>query len=392
MRLEEAVNLDDLRLAARRRLPKIAYDFIEGGAEDEHCLDRNVEVFRKHRILPRYLVDVSIRDQAVRLFGRDHASGFGIAPTGGADLFRRGNDRTLAEAAAAAGIPFVMAGGGGLSIEQLAAAAPGNAWFQMYAARDPAIADDMARRVADAGIDVLVLTVDVPALSKRERNVRNRFHKITGGRWQAAASLSLPLLLEALRHPRWIAEYIRHGGMPMPEAWRPYAPAGASSAEVVGFTAQQMSNPGQSWSDLERIRRLFPGRLVLKGILHPDDAVRAADLGCDGVIVSNHGGRQLDGAPASLDALPAIAAAVGERLTVMLDSGVRRGIDVVIARCLGAKFVFLGRPMLYAATAGGGEGVAKAIDIMRSEIDIALAQIGCARLEAVGKEFLVAAC
>jgi len=381
MRIDQAVNLDDLRLLAKRRLPRIAFDFIEGGTEDESCIDRNVDAFARRHILPRYLVDVSQRDQSARLFGQTYASSFGIAPTGGVGLFRPGGDRMLAETAVEADIPFIMSGGGGLSIEQLAEAAPHHAWLQLYAARDAAITEDIVRRAEAAGIGVLVLTVDVPVSAKRERNIRNGFDKVIGNWWQAALGLPLPVLLEALRHPRWIIDYVRHGGMPPPEVWRPYAPAGAPTDALIRFTGGQMSNPGQTWADLERIRKLFSGRLVIKGVLHPDDAIRAADLGCDGIIVSNHGARQLDHARASLDALPGIVAAVGNRLTVMLDSGVRRGIDVLIARSLGAQFVFVGRPMLYGVTAGGRAGVRRAIDILKSEIDLAMGQAGCATLD-----------
>jgi L-lactate dehydrogenase (cytochrome)/(S)-mandelate dehydrogenase len=388
MRLDQAVNIEDLHRMAKRRLPKVAFDFIEGGLEDEHGLERNVEAFRKHRLLPRYLVDVSKRDQSQTIFGRSFASPFGIAPTGGAGLFRRGADLMLAEAAAEANIPYIMSGSSNDSIESAARIAPKNAWYQLYAARDGKIVDDMIRRVADAGLEALVLTVDVPVHSKRERNMRNGFANIRGNWLQAALSLKPALLAEALTHPGWIIEYVRHGGTPTLENWQPYAPAGADPSEVVKFNRAQVPAHAQTWRDLERYRRLFPRKLVVKGIMHPGDAVRCANIGCDGVIVSNHGARQLDQAPASLDVLPAIKAAAGDKLTVMLDSGVRRGADILIALCLGAEFVFFGRPTLYGAVAGGLAGVRKAVDIFRGEIDLVMGQIGCQSLDQLGPDFL----
>jgi (S)-mandelate dehydrogenase len=390
MKLDDAINLDDLRRMARRRLPKVAFDYIDGGVEDEACRARNIAAFQDIRLMPRGLVDVSRRAQATTVFGQRFASPFGIAPTGAAGLFRRDADRILGEAAAEADIPFIMSGGSSVSMEAMAGVAPDNAWFQLYAARDTAIADDMVRRVADTGLKVLVVTIDVPFHARREHDIRNNFAKLIGNWWQPALHLPPRLLLEALTHPGWILDYIRQGGMPMNEVWRPYAPAGASAAGVMSLAASQMPTPSQSWSDIERYRRLFPGKLVIKGVLRPADAVRAAESGCDGVIVSNHGGRQFDRAPASIEALPGVVAAAGDRLTVMLDSGVRRGSDVLTALCLGARLVFLGRPMLFGAVAGATPGVLKAIDIVRTEIDLAMAQLGCTDVEQLGDDFLPA--
>ena len=388
MKIEDAVNIEDLQRMAKRRLPKIAFDFIEGGLEDEYGLERNTSAFRKHLLLPRYLVDVSTRDQSVSLFGRTFASPFGISPTGAAGLYRRGADMMLATAAAEANIPYIMSGASNEAIEAAARVAPRNTWYQLYAATDAEIREDMIRRTADAGLDALVLTVDVPVGSKRERNIRNGFANVRGGLFQAL-SLKPSILFEALTHPGWVVEYLRHGGgAPMLENWQPYAPNGADAEDVYKFSRSLLPNNAQTWRDLETYRRLFPRKLVVKGIMHPGDAMRAADTGVDGVIVSNHGGRQLDQAPASLDVLPAISAAVGERLSVMLDSGVRRGADILIALCLGARFVFMGRPTLYGAAAGGISGVKKAIDILREEIDVVMAQIGCPSLAELGPDFL----
>ncbi|HLY45905.1 MAG TPA: alpha-hydroxy acid oxidase [Stellaceae bacterium] len=387
MNIADAVNIEDLHRLAKRRLPKIAFDFIEGGVEDERGLSRNEAAFAKHQLLPRYLVDVSVRDQSQTIFGHRFASPFGISPTGTAGLFRRGADLMLAEAAAAANIPYIMSGASNDSIEAAARVAPSNAWYQLYAARDGKISEDMIRRVADAGMDALVLTVDVPVRPQRERNIRNGFNSLRAGFWQTL-KLKPAILIEALSHPGWIAEYVRHRGVPMLENWQPYGSATADTEEIRLLVSANTPFHAQTWKDLEKYRRLFPRNLVVKGIMDPRDAIRAAEIGCEGVIVSNHGGRQLDQAPASLDMLPAVKAAVGDRMTVMLDSGVRRGADILIALCLGADFVFFGRPTLYGAVAGGLPGVKKAVDIFRGEIDLVMGQIGCPSLAELGPDFL----
>jgi (S)-mandelate dehydrogenase len=389
MKLNDAINIEDLHRMAKRRLPKIMFDYIEGGVEDERGLSRNEAAFHKHRLLPRYLVDVSKRDQSATIFGQTFASPFGISPTGGVGLYqRRGGELLLAEAAAEANIPYIMSGGSNHSMEEAARIAPNNTWFQMYAARDAGVTDALVGRARDNGLGALVLTVDVPVHPKRERNYRNGFSRIRGGGVMESLKLKPSILLEAVTHPAWVIEYMRLGGAPTLGNWAPHAPNGASTEEVINFGRGQTPAAAQTWRDLERYRRLFPRPLVIKGILNPADAVRAAEIGVDGIIVSNHGGRQLDQAPASLEALPAIKAAVGDKVTVMLDSGVRRGADILIAFCLGAQFVFFGRPTLYGAVAGGLPGVKKVIDIFRGEIDLVMGQIGCPSLSELGPDFL----
>ena len=375
MNIESAVNLDDLRLLAKRKLPKIAFDFIEGGADDEFCLKRNREAFQRFNLLPRCLVDVSQRSQATTLLGRTYASPFGISPTGLAGLFRPNTDLMLAEAAATANIPYLMSSASSNSIEAAVRIAPDTTWFQIYATRNEQINDDLVRRARDAGVRTLVVSVDVPVNSNRERNRRNGFAR--------PFRMTPSVVLEALGHPLWVLRYLRTGGLPRMENWAPYAAKGASAAEVADLYGSLTPAPGVTWQTLENIRRLWPHSLVIKGILHPDDARMAADLGCDAIIVSNHGGRQLDAAPSPLDMLPGIRAAVGERVELMLDSGIRRGSDIVIAMCLGANFSFFGRPTLYAAAAGGLKGIQKAIAIVRGEVDMVMAQIGCTDLQAL---------
>lgn len=352
---------------ARRRLPRIAFDYIDGGVEDERCLARNSAAFARHLLLPRYLVDVTVRDQSTRLFERSYASPFGIAPTGLASLFRSGADLLLAKAAAETNIPFVMSGAATASIEAAARVAPAHTWYQLYCARDRKITEDLIRRANDAGLGALVVTVDIPISSKRERNLRNGF--------VLPLRLRPGIIAEALTHPGWMAEYLWHGS-PRFENWVPYA---GSSSRTNRFFAEQ-TPATVTWRDLESFRRLWPRNFVLKGIMHPDDAARAVQSGVDGIWVSNHGGRQLDRAPSALEALAAIRVAVGGRVTLMLDGGVQRGADIVTALCLGAQFVFVGRATLYGMVAGGLPGVRRAITILNDEIDRVMAQIGCSSL------------
>ena len=378
MNIDKCINLDDLRVLAKRRVPKLVYDFIEGGVDDETGLERNESAFARRSLVPRYMVDISTLDQSVHLFGRTWSSPYGIAPTGGIGNYRHGGDLMLARAARDANIPFIMSGAATASMEDMAREAPEHGWFQMYTAKDRSISEDMIRRAADLGIPALVVTVDVPVGANRERNRRNGFSR--------PLKLTLGTKLDALRRPLWLKDYMRHG-FAMLENWRPYAPPGSSAREVGEFMAEQVPT-SLTWADIERFRALWPRTLILKGIMRTDDAIRSADIGVDGLMVSNHGARQLDRAPAPLDVLPALDAAVGDRMVLMLDGGVRRGADILIALASGSKFVFLGRPTLYGAVAGGGAGAVKAVDILRDEIAKVMAQIGCPSLDGLGPEFL----
>jgi L-lactate dehydrogenase (cytochrome)/(S)-mandelate dehydrogenase len=367
LKLENALNIADLRMLARRRLPKLVFDYIDGAAEDEIGLSENLAAFQRHKLVPRFLTNCATIDLETTLFGQQYALPFGISPTGFAGLFRPGGDLLLAEAARGEPIPYIMSGTSSAAIEDLPQASAANGWFQLYTGRDKAIDEDIVRRAADAGMKTLVLTVDSEVRTKRERDIRNRF---------SGEGLKASLVLEALMHPAWIAGYLANGRMP---AFRNFARyAGRNDARAVWkyMTSHLPGNP--VWADLERYRRLWNGPLVVKGILHPDDADRCVALGADGIVVSNHGARQLDRAPASIDMLPLVVKAVGDRTTVMLDSGVRRGSDVITALCLGAKFVFVGRATLFGLAAGGLPGIKKAIAILRNELETTGRQMGCA--------------
>jgi isopentenyl diphosphate isomerase/L-lactate dehydrogenase-like FMN-dependent dehydrogenase len=380
MNVSKALSIHDLRLAAKRRLPKILFELIESGVEDEYGLARNLDAFRDFRLLPRYLGDIAERNQGVRLFGHDYASPFGIAPTGFAALLRNGADRMLAETAREANIPFIISGASAAPIEQLAQLGPDHVWYHIYPAKDRAITTNILARVRDAGLKKLVLTVDNPVYPNRERDTRNGF--------SLPLRLRPSILLEALTHPAWIAHYLRHGGMPFMDTWARYAGQNKNAAEVAAFFRSQ-SPSVQTWADIERLRSEWQGTFILKGIQHPDDAVRAADLGIDGVIVSNHGGKSFDPLPSPLETLPMVRAALGGRIPVMMDSGVRRGYHALIAKALGADFVFVGRATLYGVVADGRRGAAKAVELLRKEVDQSLALTGAAAFADINASYLL---
>ncbi len=378
--MRPAINLHDFRAMARRKLPQIAFDFIDGGADDELGMVRNREAFSDYQLLPRYLNDVTTRDQSITLFGRKYSSPIGISPTGMAGLFRVGADSMLAAAAKKANVPFLLSSASNFKIEDAAKIAPDNVWFQMYATSDHRINMDLVRRARETGVEVLVITVDVPVNSNRERNRRNGFTR--------PFRMTPSIMLDTLSRPGWLLRYLKSGGMPMMSNWQPYAREGANADEVADLYGTLTPAPMTTWETVTAIRREWEGPLVIKGILHPDDAVQSAEHGLDGVIVSNHGARQLDAAPSPIAMLAAIRAAVGDRMTVMLDSGIRRGSDVIPAKCLGAEACFFGRPTLYAVAALGQEGADQVFAIMRREIDAVLTQIGCGSFNALTEKFL----
>lgn len=375
MKLDATVNSEDMRALARSALPRIAFDFIDGGVMDEEGLAENRAAFRRHQLVPRYLVDVSRRDQSLEIFGHRYASPIGISPMGIAGFFRHGADLMLARAAAEANTPYIMSSASCDSIESAMAAAPDTTWFQIYGTRDPAIVEDLVRRAAALKVRVLALTVDTPMIGGRERNVRNGFTR--------PMKLTPSIVLQGLMRPRWTLDFLRSGGVPMMENWKPYSEKKDANS-VADLYGTQTPAPAQTWEVLHLVRRLWKGPLLVKGVLHPEDARLCAQAGADGIIVSNHGGRQLDKAPAPLDMLQEIRGAVGEGLELILDGGVRRGSDVVTALSLGARMCSFGRPAMFSVAGAGQAGAAKLLRLMRNEIDMTLAQIGCTSLADLG--------
>jgi L-lactate dehydrogenase (cytochrome)/(S)-mandelate dehydrogenase len=355
----------------------VIYDYLEGGAEDEACLQENQARLRRHKLRPRYLVDISSRSQKVTVFGRTYASPIGIGPMGMLGMVRHEGDLLLADAAAAASVPFVLSGASNASIESVARRNPGS-WLNFYPCKDAAIERDLLQRAADAGIETLVVTIDVPLHSKRERNIRSG--------WVRPYKPTPAVVLESIRHPAWVARYLRHG-LPVMENFLRYAPPDTGARALTGFYASQVPTP-QQWSLLERLRAQWKGQLVVKGVLAAEDAALALAAGADGLIVSNHGGRQLDRSVAAIDALPEIVAAVGQQMVVMFDSGIRRGSDVAVALSLGARLCFVGRAAAYGMAAFGAPGAQRALDILQNELDLTLGQIGCPGAADLDRRFL----
>ena len=378
-RLRSMLSLDDFATAARRHLPRPLWGYVDGAAEDNQSLADNRRSFAAHALRPRVLVDVSTRSQQATLFGRTWSSPFGIAPMGLSALTAYRGDIVQARAAQAAGIPMILSGSSLIRMEEVIAAAPGT-WFQAYLPGDTARIDALLDRVERAGFRHLVITVDIPVAGNRENNVRSGF--------STPLRPSLRLAWDGITRPRWLLgtlarTLLRHG---MPHFENSFAERGApilSPRVLRDFSARDHLD----WRHLAHIRRRWTGTLIVKGILGAQDAALAREHGADGLIVSNHGGRQLDGAVAPLQVLPEIVGVAGG-LPVMLDGGVRRGTDVLKALALGAAFVFVGRPFNHAAAIAGEAGVAHAIGLLRDEIDRDMAMLGITRLTDLGPAFL----
>lgn len=359
MSLQSAVNVDDLALLARRRLPRVVYDYVAGGAEDEVTLKANRDAFAKMAFRPRILVGGEI-DTTCYLFGQRYESPFMIGPTGLNGLLWPDGDLCLARAAAAAGIGFTLSTASNISLEELARSAPGpKNWFQLYPWGKPALSARLLERAEAAGYSAVMLTVDSLVPGKRERDLRHGFaHQIR---------LSPQIVADGLLHPRWLLSVWMRNGMPRLENLADFMPPGATAGQMADFSREQR-NPRFDWEDVKRLRDAWKGPLILKGVLCADDALKARAVGVEGIVISNHGGRQLDGAPATLAVLPEIVGAVNGTATVMIDGGFRRGTDVLKALALGARAVLLGRATLYGLAAGGQDGVAKALTILQDEL------------------------
>src|SRR3990170_1746925 len=359
MPLEKAVNIEDLRRLAKRRLPRAIFDFFDGGAEDEVTLRENRAAFERVRLLPRVLVDVSRIQTAVDLLGKPSSMPLAIAPTGGISAGRYGAELMVARAAKPAGVPFPMATPSAFAIERVAEEVGGRLWFQLYAVRNREFRDKLVERARGTGYEAILVTVDLAVSGKRERDPRNGFHTPYSPNWRNSR--------DVVFKPAWALDMLRNGlpGMANLQGYRFSAPAGTDIVTAVG----REMDAGLDWEYIKQLRDQWPGKLLLKGVQRADDAERAASIGCDGVVVSNHGGRQLDGAASTLEALPAVSSAVGKKITVLLDGGVRRGVDILKARALGAQAVLTGRATLFGVMAGGELGAQRALEILSSELE-----------------------
>jgi (S)-mandelate dehydrogenase len=378
MHLGEAINIEDLRELAKRRLPRAIFDFFDGGAEDETTLRDNRAAFERVRLLPKVLVDVSSVDTKAEIFGKSANLPLAIAPTGGISAGRPGAELILARAAKAVGVPFTLATPSAFTIERVAEEVGGRLWFQLYAVRDREFREKLVSRAKSAGYEAILVTVDLPVSGKRERDPRNGFHTPYKPSWRNSR--------DVIFRPAWLLEYLRHGrpGMANLEGYRFSTPSGTDIVTAVG----REMDAGLDWEYIKRLRGLWPGKLLLKGVERPDDAERAAAIGCDGIVVSNHGGRQLDGALATLDALPAIKRSVGNKLTVLLDGGVRRGVDILKARALGAQAVLTGRATLFGCMAGGEAGALRALEIQQSELVRAIQLCGVRSIADIERDLI----
>ena len=379
-RLRRILSLDDFERAARRHLPEPIFGYVVGAAETDASLRDNRAVFDEIKFLPRVLVNVTRRSQEVDLLGRRYAAPFGIAPMGVSALAGYRGDLALARAASRANIPMIVSAASLIRMEEIAEAAP-ESWFQAYLPADSHRVAALIDRVMAAGFDTLVVTVDSAVVPSRENNIRSGF--------RTPMRPNAKLAWQGITHPRWalstfLRTLIRHG---IPHFENSYAERGAplvSRDAVRDFAGREHLD----WRDLERIRRRWKGKLVLKGILHPEDARLARERGVDGIIVSNHGGRQLDGAASPMRSLPQVAAAAGD-MAVMIDSGFRRGTDILKALALGAQFVFVGRPFNYASAIAGEAGVDHAIRLLSAEIRADMGMLGINTLGEMGPDKLL---
>jgi len=374
-RLDRAVNLADVRELARRRLPRPVFDTIDGGADDELTMRRNETAFRDLLITPRPLVDQAARSTRTEVLGQPVAMPVLLAPTGGARVAHRHAELAVAAAAASRDTVYVQSTVTSYALEDVATAGGGRSWYQLYLPERRAETPAMLARVAAAGYRALVLTVDTAVFGGRERDRRNGT--------VLPIRIRPGLVLQGASRPAWAFDFVR-GTVRLPGPW-----AGSRGLSVQATQEQILASPSPvTWRDLAEVRALWPGPLVVKGVLGPEQCRRLVDEGVDGVIVSNHGGRQLDGVPATVEALPAVVDAIAGRAEVFLDGGVRRGTDVLKALALGARAVLVGRPYLYGLAAGGQAGVEKVLDLLHTELDRAMALTGCATVRDVDRRLV----
>ncbi|MEP7243587.1 MAG: alpha-hydroxy acid oxidase [Gammaproteobacteria bacterium] len=378
-KIERALNISHLRDIARRYVPHFAFEYVEGGAEDELTLRRNREAFESYRFVPNTLVDTTQRNHRTTLFGSEIKAPLIIAPTGMNGILRYQGDLALARAAASAGIPFTLSTVSTTKLETIAEKVGGRLWMQVYVMRDRSISENIIRRAHAAGYQALVFTTDANTFGHREWDRRN---------YLRPGRLTTHAMLDMLRHPSWLSEVILRHGIPEFVNFAPYLPPGAASAIGGSTIIPTLFTPSITWDDIQWLRGIWDRKLLIKGVLSVPDAERAASLGCDGIVLTNHGGRQLDSCVAPIEMVEEIAAAVGEKMTVIVDSGFRRGADVVKALALGADAVMLGRATLYGLAAGGERGVSRALEILTAEIDRVLGQLGVNSVADLGPHLL----
>jgi (S)-mandelate dehydrogenase len=365
-------NVADYRQAARRRLAKIAFDYLDGGAEDGHTLARNRSAFADVHFTPRAMVDVSHVSPVAQLFGYAAAAPMTVGPTGLNGLFWPKADELLARAATARGVPFALSSASTSLLEDVREAAPhGELWMQLYVQKDRRIAESIMRRASEAGYTALLVTVDTPVHGKRDHDIHNNY--------RLPLPITSQLILDLLRHPHWALQMARQGTPQLVNLAKSLGEAPDLQRQAAAL-ARQM-DVSLAWSDMAWLRKHWKGPLIVKGIMSVEDACLARQHGADGIVLSNHGGRQLEGAHAPIEVLPAVADALGDSLHILLDSGVRRGADIVKAVALGARGVLLGRAPLYGLAARGEAGVDHVLALLYEEMVTTMTLLGCTGID-----------
>jgi (S)-mandelate dehydrogenase len=378
-RLDRCYTIADFREQARRHLPKSVFEFVDRGAEDEVALRDNRAAFERLKLRTKFCVDLTERDMGTELFGKKIKLPLAIAPTGIAGMCWYQGELALAKAAAAAGIPFTLATSSLTPMEMIAKEAGGRLWFQLYLWKEEDLSFEMVARARDLGFEALIVTIDTALGRSREYNDRNGFTD--------PISFNRRMVTDLALHPRWLfgvmGRYLATSGMPRHENF----PAKYQRRITTRNQGPSpINHPGLSWKHIARLREFWKGPLIIKSVLSEADAKLAVEHGADGVVVSNHGGRALDSAVPTIDILPEVVAAVGNKTTVMLDSGIRRGTDVIKALALGAKAVLLGRSTLYGIATAGEAGATKALKILATEFEKNMAYVGCRNVSEVTKE------
>ena len=374
------VNIHDLRHLAQRRLPRVVFDYLDGGAETEVTLRENCRVFDDLTFRPRQAVAIPECDLRTRVLSGDLAFPAILAPIGYSRLMHPGGEVAAAAAAEEAGLAYTLSTISGHKLENVRAASKGPVWYQLYLVGGREVAGGAIDRARRAGFSALVVTIDTPVAGMRERDPRNGMKELLGG----SIFSKLPFLPQMFTHPRWLVRFLIDGGVPKLEN---IVIPGKGPMSLIDVTAA-LARAVVTWEDIRWLKRIWTGPIVVKGVLTAEDAKRAVDEGAAAIVVSNHGGRQLDGAPATLRVLPEVVAAVSGKAEVLMDGGVRRGSDIIKAVCLGARAVLLGRAYAFGLAAAGKAGVTRALEILRDDVERTLRLLGCPSVSALNSSYL----
>ena len=379
-RISRAVNIEDLRQLARHRVPRIVFNYIDGGAEGEWTLRENRRAFDAITFRPRQAVAVPACDLRTRVLGTELSMPLLLAPVGYLRVMHHGGEIAAAKAAGNAGVGLILSTVSGYRLEDVKAASSGPVWYQLYLTGGRAAAESAMRRAMDVGYTALVITIDSTVIGHRERESRDGMEQmLRGNAWS-----KIPFLPDVLCHPRWLMHFLLDGGLPdMPNIVSP-----ERGVLRVRDAHTAMKREAFNWKDIDWIRTLWKGPIVIKGVLSAEEAQRSVDHGAAAVVVSNHGGRQLDGVPASLQVLPEIVERVKGRAEVLMDSGIRRGSDIVKAICLGARAVLCGRAYAYGLAAAGEVGVTRSLDLLRADLGRCLKLLGCPSVNELNESYI----